>query len=194
MRANLPAKRTQQHAAKHHAANGSGGRRDAGRDDVTIQQVKERAAEVASYVKSSTRAATQQLKETAAEMARAVRETVKEEAERLFEEQRGKMSSKAAKVGKVVRQTAHALRAVRLEAVAEQVDAGAQRIDDASDYIKERNLTEVLQDAEEIVQRNRGLAVGGLFVAGFALARFLKASEPNSEGEGGEDQGDEDDE
>jgi hypothetical protein len=190
MRANVPAKRTHQ----HHAANGSGGHRDGAGDDVMIEQVKERAAEVANYVKSSTRAATQQFKETAGDMARAIQETVKEEAERLFEEQRGRASSKAEKVGKVVRQTAHALRAVRLDSVAEQVEAGAQKVDDASEYIKERNLTEVLQDAEEIVQRNRGLAVGGLFIAGFALARFLKASEPQAEDEGEQDREDEDDE
>jgi hypothetical protein len=119
---------------------------------------------------------------------------VKEEAERVFEAQRGRASSKAEKIGKVVRQTAHALRAVRLDSVAEQVEAGAQKVDDASEYIKERNLTEVLQDAEEIVQRNRGLAVGGLFIAGFALARFLKASEPQAEDEGEQDREDEDDE
>ena len=189
MRANVPARRTQ-----HHAANGSGAHRDGAGDEVTIQEVKERAAEVANYVKSSTRAARKQLKETAAEMARAIRETVKEEAERLFEEQRDRVSSRAVKVGKATRQVAHALKAVRLDAVAEQVEAGARRVDDASDYIKERNLTEILQDAEEIVQRNRGLAVGGLFVAGFALARFLKASESNEDGgEGEQDQGDEDD-
>jgi hypothetical protein len=187
MRANVPARRTQ-----HHAPNGSGGHRDDAGDD-TIQHVKERAAEVANYVKSSTRAATQQVKETAAEMARAIGETVKEEAERLFEEQRDRVSSRAVKVGKATRQVAHALKAVRLDAVAEQMEAGARRVDDASDYIKERNLTEILQDAEEIVQRNRGLAVGGLFIAGFALARFLKASEAREDEDGGrEDQRDED--
>jgi hypothetical protein len=190
MRANVPARRTQ-----HHAANGSGRHRDGAGDDLTIEQVKERAAEVANYVKSNTRAATRQVKETAAEMARAIRETVKEEAERLFEEQRDRVSSRAVKVGKATRQVAHALKAVRLDAVAEQVEAGARRVDDASDYIKERNLTEILQDAEDIIQRNRGLAVGGLFVAGFALARFLKASESNEDedsGEGEEDQSDDD--
>ncbi len=187
MRANVPARRTQ-----HHAANGSGGHRDGAGEDVTIQQVKERAAEVADYVKTSTCAATRQVKETAAEMARAIRETVKEEAERLFEEQRDRVSSRAVKVGKATRQVAHALKAVKLDSVAEQVEAGARRVDDASDYIKERNLTEILQDAEEIVQRNRGLAVGGLFIAGFALARFLKASESREGEDGEEDPGDED--
>jgi hypothetical protein len=191
MRANVPARRPQHQRG---VDNGSGGHRHGAGDDVTLEQVKERAAEVADYVKSSTRAATQQLKETAGEMVRAIKETVKEEAERVFEEQRGKVTSKAARVGKATRQMAHALRAVRLDSVAEQVEAGAQKVDDASEYIKERNLTEVLQDAEEIVQRNRGLAVGGLFIAGFALARFLKASEPQADGEEGQDREDEDDE
>jgi hypothetical protein len=188
MRANLPAKRS---GGRHH---GNGGRHsDSGGDERMLQQVKERAAEVANYVRSGTRAATQQLKETAAEVTRAIKETVKEEAERLFEEHRGRVSSRAVKVGKATRQVAHALKAVRLDAAADQVEAGARRVDDASQYIKERNLTEILQDAEEIVQRNRGLAVGGLFIAGFALARFLKASESREDsGEGDQDQGDED--
>jgi hypothetical protein len=193
MRTNLPSKRP----AGHQQSNGSGRHPESGGDDErVIEQVKERAAEVANYVKSSTRAATRQLKETADEVTRAIKETVKEEAERLFEEHRDLAASKAAKAGKVTRQVAHALKAVRLDAVAEQVEAGARRANEASEYIKERNLTELLQDAEEIVQRNRGLAVGGLFVAGFALARFLKASEAGEDEDGGdaEEQRDEDDE
>ena len=112
-------------------------------------------------------------------MVKAIVDTVHEEAERLFDEQRDRAASKVQKVGKMVHQASHALHAVRMDGVADAIDSAAERVESFADYIKDRNLDDILQDASDIVNEHKALAIGGLFVTGFTVARFLKASEAN---------------
>jgi hypothetical protein len=129
------------------------------------------------------------MKQKAADMARSIAGTIKEEAERLFDEQKGKAASKVTRYGKVIQQAAHALRAVKAEGLAEFVDEAAGNVEGITDYLEERNLAQVLQDAGEVARRHPGMVLGGMFVTGFALARFLKASDSNEEGESEDDSG-----
>jgi len=114
----------------------------------------------------------------------AIVETVKDEAQNLLDEQRDAAVAKVGGASKVARRVAHALRAVRLDDVANLADSAAERAEDLSAYVKESDVTQVLQDAEDLARRHRVLVTGGLFVVGFALARFLKAGEERDDGEG----------
>jgi hypothetical protein len=160
-----------------------------------LRELKGRAAEVAGAVCGSATDAAGQVKEKAAQMTKAISKTVKEEAERLFDEQKGKAASKVTRYGKVIHQAAHALKAVKADGLAEYVDSAAEKVEGVTDYLEERNLAQVLLDAGEVARRHPGMTIGGMFVAGFALARFLKASdsrEDAGENSGDEDEGDED--
>ena len=172
------------------------GRSSSGDDvpDVTelLQSLQSAAADMAGRLRETSRETAGQAKEKVAEMTRVITDTVKEEAERLFNGQKEKASSKVDRVGKSLNQAAHALRAVKADAVAEYVDTTADKIQGFSDYIEERNLAQVLEDAGELARRNPGLMVGGMFLAGLAAARFLKASAPdgaNGNGNGGRSKG-----
>jgi hypothetical protein len=171
----------------------SSSQRSGGGEPDVVEQLKElkgRAAEVAGAVRGGATEAAGQVKEKATQMTKAISKTVKEEAERLFDEQKGKAASKVSRYGKVIHQAAHALKAVKADGLAEYVDGAAEKVEGVTDYLEERNLAQVLQDAGEVARRHPGMTIGGMFVAGFALARFLKASE--SREDGGEDSGDED--
>ena len=163
-----------------------------GRDESEIaerlRELKERATEVASSVRETAAEATETVKQKAGDMGRAISGTVKEEAERLFEEQKGKAASKVKRYGKVIQQAAHALKAVKAQGLAEYADAAAERVEGVTEYLEERNLAQVLQDAGEVARKHPGMTIGGMFIAGFALARFLKASASR------EDEGDEEEE
>lgn len=151
-----------------------------------LQSLQSAAADMAGRLGESTREAAGQAKEKVADMTRVITDTVKEEAERLFNEQKEKASSKVGRMGKSLNQAAHALRAVKADAAAEYVDSTAGKIQGFSEYIEERNLAQVLEDAGELARRNPGLMVGGMFLAGLAAARFLKASAPDgANGSGG---------
>jgi hypothetical protein len=150
-----------------------------------LRQLKERAAEVVGSVRESAGTAAEQVKQKATEMSRAITGTIKEEAERLFDEQKGKAASKVTRFGKVMHQAAHALHAVKADGLADYVDETGNKIEGLTDYLEERTLAQVIQDAGEVARRHPGMVIGGMFVTGLAVARFLKAS-ASREDEGGE--------
>jgi hypothetical protein len=154
-------------------------RGDSGTADLAeiFTRVRKGAAGVADYVKDGTRSAAEQVRRTTSEVTRAMADAVKEEAETLYEKQKSKAVSRVASLGKVGKQIGHALHAVKADAIAEYVDSAAERVGDATDYLQEQDLMQLVQDAAKAIRQNQALAVGGLFLASFALTRFLKASE-----------------
>ena len=142
-----------------------------------LRQVRQQVGDVTSDLKNGAKRARKHVKRQVDEVVQTILDTVHEEAERLFDAQRDRAASKVERVGKMVHQASHALHAVRMDGVADYIDSAAEQVEGLSDYIKDRNLNDILQDAGEIVSRNKGLAIGGLFLTGFAVARFLKASE-----------------
>ena len=157
-----------------------------------LKQFKQRAADVAGSVRDGAGGAVEQVKHKAADVTRAITSTLREEAERLFDEQKGKAASKVGRYGKTIHQVAHALRAVKADPVAELVDSAGGHVEGLTDYLEERNLTQVLEDAGEVARRHPGMMIGGMFLTGLALARFLKAS--GSRPDGGDDEGGEESE
>ena len=119
----------------------------------------------------------------AADVTRAVAEGVREEAERIFDEQKGKIGTSAGRWGKAIRQAAHALHAVKADGAAEVVDSLAERVDGVSDYLDERSLRGLLSDASGVARRHPTVTLGGMFAAGLLAARFLKASASRDEAE-----------
>lgn len=60
--------------------------------------------------------------------------------------------------------------------VAGYAEGVAERIDQAADYLRGRSAGDLFNEACAISRRNPELVLGGMFIAGLALARFLKAS------------------
>ena len=58
----------------------------------------------------------------------------------------------------------------------EALSAVAQRIDSIGKYLRQRDLAELAEDAENFARRNPGLVIGGAFAAGLLATRFLKSS------------------
>ena len=156
-----------------------------------LKELKDRAVDAAGAVRESASGAAEQVKQRASEMTRAITGGIAEEAGRLFEEQKGKAASKVARYGKVIHQSAHALRAVKADGLAEYVDAAADKVEGINEYLEERTLAQVLDDAGEVARSHPGMMLGGMFVAGFALARFLKSSADGATDDSGDDSGDE---
>lgn len=163
-------------------------RRNGGSHQV-VSRVREGASEALHYVRDQTAAATQQAKESATEVANAILETVQDEAERFYGRHKKRAVSKVSGLGKVAKQTAHALHAVKADAAAEYLDEASRRVRQASQYLEEQSLSEILQDAGDVVRRNSALTAGALFLVGFATVRFLKATELRSDDEEADDSG-----
>ena len=170
---------------QRHGGGGAGRAERAPGVDVLseVRELKDKAAQVAQQISSGAKAAREQVMQKAAEVTRAVADGVKEEADRIFNDQKGRIGTKVDRWGKAIHQGAHALRAVKAEAVADVVDQAAEKVGGVSSYLEDRDLGDLIQDAEEVARRNPAVVVGTLFVAGLVAARFVKASA--SRGDGG---------
>jgi hypothetical protein len=122
----------------------------------------------------------------------AVGQTVKEEGEQLFEKQKDGIVSRVRGFGKATRQVAHALHAVKADGLAEYADRAAEQVEGATRYLKESDLETVIEDAGDLAREHQALAAGGLFLVGFALSRFLKASRSQTQDDDDRDAGEPD--
>jgi len=67
-----------------------------------------------------------------------------------------------------------------LDLIAGYADSFAGQVRRATDYLRERNVEDITRDVEDFARQNPSLFIGGAFVLGIALARFLKSSEASS--------------
>lgn len=74
------------------------------------------------------------------------------------------------------RAAAEKLREAGDQHLAEWMDAVSENMRSAGQYLRDRTPRDIYDDIEGFGRRRPELVVGGLFVAGLALARFLRAS------------------
>ena len=145
--------------------------------------VTERAAQVTDDF----RQAADRVKDTATATAQEVADRVKEQAKQtgntIKEQSRGFMNEQKRRVGAEIQTYSAAAReaAERLEHesdtnLAQYVSTAADRLDRLGSRIQERDVGQLVDDVEEIARRRPEVFFGGMFVAGLAVARFLKAS------------------
>lgn len=149
----------------------------------TLTRIKHGATDLVKQTRQGTRSAAAELKRTAGEASDAVLSTIKEEADKFCEKQKSTAVAKVDRMRKLGKQAAHALHAIRADNLADTVESAVKQVQGATSYIEEHTLTEMIEDTSRVVRRNPALAVGLSFVAGFALARFLKADDAREEHE-----------
>jgi cell division septum initiation protein DivIVA len=88
------------------------------------------------------------------------------------------------RISRAIRQTADSFGGEDPIGISRYAEQAADEIGKASAYFRERDVMDLLRDAQQLAQRRPGLAIGGAFAMGFVLARFLKTSSGNSRGEG----------
>ena len=141
------------------------------------QQAKQHAGEAARQVKDSARAAAEQTKRKAAEYADQARTRGVE----MLDQQRHTAASQLQTMGEAVHRAADKFREDKDENVAGYVDALADEVDRCARYLEQRDVGSLVRDAQHFARRNPEWFLGGMFFAGLALSRFLKASRPESQ-------------
>jgi hypothetical protein len=64
------------------------------------------------------------------------------------------------------------------DSVGRYIERAAQGVERMAAYIDEKEVDEILHDAREMARRRPEVFVGGLFIAGLMLGRFLRSSAP----------------
>jgi uncharacterized protein YjbJ (UPF0337 family) len=72
-------------------------------------------------------------------------------------------------------------------ALGRYAQTAADQVDRVSQYLRDRDITSFVRDAETFARRHPDVFLGGTFVAGLILARFFKASERRHQDELAED-------
>lgn len=88
-------------------------------------------------------------------------------------------------VASAVRQTSQHLREQQNETVAQYVEKAAEQLERFSNRLREKDVGELLQDAQRLARRQPALFIGGSFAVGLLAARFLKSSRPDGGGYAG---------
>ena len=101
---------------------------------------------------------------------------VKEQATAQLSSQKDRATEGLGTVASAVRQTTQSLRDQQHDAVAGYVEQAADQIERFSERLKNKDVTELLNDAQQLARRQPAIFIGGAFALGLVGARFLKSS------------------
>lgn len=94
----------------------------------------------------------------------------------LLGERKSRVARQLADFGTAIKRAADTLEDREGKAVAQYVAAAADRVDSAARYLDGHDITEVTQQIGELARRRPAVAFAGLFLAGVATARLMRAA------------------
>jgi hypothetical protein len=107
---------------------------------------------------------------------------VKESAAAQFSSQKERATEGLGSIATAVRQSSQPLRDNKQDMIAEYVEKAADQLEQFSTRLRERDVKDLVNDAQQFARRRPALFVGAAFVAGVAAARFLKSSADRQSG------------
>lgn len=105
---------------------------------------------------------------------------VKEQATAQLSSQKERATDGLGSVAQAVRQTTQHLRDNQNDTVARYAEQAAEQIERFSERLRNKDVGELMNDAQQLARRQPALFVGGAFAIGLLGARFLKSSSPDS--------------
>jgi hypothetical protein len=106
---------------------------------------------------------------------------VKARASKELSSQKGRATGEIDAVAQAVRDASHRLRDEQHETMAVYVERAAGQLERLSRTIREKDLNELLHDAQRLARREPAWFIGGSFALGLLAARFLKSSKRDGE-------------
>lgn len=95
------------------------------------------------------------------------------------DEQKNRAADGLGGIADVIRNAGNELRNEN-ETVAQYVDMASDQLRRFANNIRQRGVSEMLEDVDRFARRNPALFIGGAFLIGIGVARFLKASSERS--------------
>src|SRR3712207_5115728 len=136
-----------------------------------VDRLKEQAGEVTHLLKDGAKTIKDQAVETAGELTR----VVKGEAGRLVDAQKARAAARIHSAGWAAQKSAQLLHAAKADRAAEYVDLAARAVEQASKYLEQNDLPQMLEDAAAVARRHPAATMGGLLLIGLPDGRFVKA-------------------
>jgi len=119
--------------------------------------------------------------EESGNQSRGIMGRVRERAAEQLTSQKDRATDGLGTVAHAVRQTTERLRSEHHETVAGYVEQAAEQIERFSERLRQKDVGEILQDAQNLARRQPAVFVGSAFALGLIGARFMKSSNPDRE-------------
>lgn len=136
--------------------------------------VKQKASQVLEDAKGQAKDLASQAKDQTAKLAGQARDQVNH----LISERKDQTAQKLGGLAGALRDTAHKLQEQDTEGFGQYADRAAEQVEKLSSYLRDNDLRGFVRDTETLARRHPDLFLGGTFLAGLFLARFLKSSAP----------------
>ena len=94
--------------------------------------------------------------------------------------QKDRVTDSLTSLAQAVRQSTESLRSNQQPAVAQYVEKAASQLERFSDRLRDRDVKDLVQDAQQFARRQPAIFIGAAFAAGLLAARFMKSSNNNS--------------
>lgn len=116
------------------------------------------------------------VKDRAVQSATQTAEEVGRQAASYAADQKERMADEVETLGRAFECAADTLREEQDERVAQYASMAADRLRSTSDYLRSRDMGELVADVESFARRRPEIFFGGMLLVGLGLARLLKAS------------------
>ena len=90
--------------------------------------------------------------------------------------QKARATDGVGSVAEAIRQSTQRLRDTQHDTIAGYVEQAVNSVERFADRVKEKDVSELVRDAQQFARRNPALFIGAAFAAGIVGARFLKSS------------------
>jgi hypothetical protein len=133
---------------------------------------------LSSGVTAALRQTVATVREQADEQASQLTRTLRERGQSMLDRQKQLVASEISHLGAAVRRASGNLQDQNSPTLAQYVDNAARRLDGMARYVEDSDLGELGREIEQFVRRRPAVIVGGMFLTGLAIGRFVKASRP----------------
>ncbi|RIK25116.1 MAG: hypothetical protein DCC55_40845 [Chloroflexi bacterium] len=142
----------------------------------------DQVAQVTEKAKQQVQQASQQIKEQAGEQVKETTQQVQKQAKAMLQQRKeqaaGELNGIAQALRAVGNQDGMAIH--NQERIAGYADQLAGQIDHAARYLAEKEVDQIMRDAQGFARRQPGIFLGGALALGLVLGRFLRTSVPSS--------------
>jgi hypothetical protein len=147
----------------------------------TEQQAKQASQKVGDQGGRAAEALQEQLGSAAQSVRAATTDAAhraKEGAQSFIARQKDMAAAEISHLGEAVQRAAEKLHEEEDHNIASYAEAAATRARSAAEYLQQHEVHDLLADMQSIARRHPAVVCGGMFAAGVAVARFLKATSP----------------
>ena len=137
-----------------------------------VDEARSEMEKLKESARKESSAAVGQIKSAAQSAVRNAQET----GQSFVKNQKDSLASRFSEYAKAVQSLSEKLRGDEDNILATPAEKAAGSLNQISDYLRDKEPAELLDDLESLARRKPDLVFGGLFIVGFAAARFFKAS------------------